>query len=140
MRGGRRRPDRNTRGRGTRRSPPDDGAALWRAVCEHELEGIAVKRRSGRFLPGERGWVKVKNRDYWRCELERTSAIRPRRVVGRLDHEHAMEPAAEHVVHSRVDRQDADASALSERERLADGPVRNHADERWRVMRLAIRP
>jgi hypothetical protein len=28
---------------------------------------------------GERGWIKVKNRDYWRYELERESAIkRPR--------------------------------------------------------------
>jgi hypothetical protein len=25
--------------------------------------------------PGERGWVKIKNRDYWRYELERESAI-----------------------------------------------------------------
>jgi ATP-dependent DNA ligase len=51
----------------------EDGAALWDAVCEHELEGIVVKRRSGRYLSRERGWVKVKNRDYWRYELERES-------------------------------------------------------------------
>jgi bifunctional non-homologous end joining protein LigD len=41
----------------------DDGAALWEAVCEHELEGVVAKKRSGRYLPGERGWVKTKNRD-----------------------------------------------------------------------------
>jgi bifunctional non-homologous end joining protein LigD len=57
----------------------DDGAALWEAVCEHELEGVVAKRRSGRYPPGERGWVKTKNRAYWRYELERESAINSRR-------------------------------------------------------------
>jgi bifunctional non-homologous end joining protein LigD len=57
----------------------DDGEALWRAICEHELEGIVAKRRAGRYAPGERGWVKVKNRDYWRWELEREGAIRLQR-------------------------------------------------------------
>jgi hypothetical protein len=28
----------------------------------------------------ERGWVKVKNRAYWRYEMERESAIHARRV------------------------------------------------------------
>jgi bifunctional non-homologous end joining protein LigD len=54
----------------------DDGAALWEAVCEHELEGVVAKRRSSRYLPGERGWIKTKNRDYWRYELEREGALR----------------------------------------------------------------
>jgi bifunctional non-homologous end joining protein LigD len=27
----------------------DDGAGLWDAVCEHELEGVVAKRRSGRY-------------------------------------------------------------------------------------------
>jgi hypothetical protein len=27
-----------------------------------------------------RGWVKIKNREYWRYELERESAINARRV------------------------------------------------------------
>jgi bifunctional non-homologous end joining protein LigD len=57
----------------------DDGAALWEAVCEHELEGVVAKRRSGRYLPGERGWIKTKNRDYWRDELEREGAFKVRR-------------------------------------------------------------
>jgi ATP-dependent DNA ligase len=53
----------------------DDGHALFEAVCAHELEGVVAKRRSGPYRPGERRWVKTKNRDYWRCELERESAI-----------------------------------------------------------------
>ena len=57
----------------------DDGLALWEAVCEHELEGVVAKRLHERYLPGERSWVKVKNRDYWRYELEREGAIRSRR-------------------------------------------------------------
>jgi hypothetical protein len=40
-------------------------------VCDHELEGVVAKRRSGRYLPGERGWIKTKNRGYWRYEMER---------------------------------------------------------------------
>jgi len=58
----------------------DDGRALFDAVCAHELEGVVAKRRASRYLPGERGWVKIKNRDYWRYELERESAINKRRV------------------------------------------------------------
>jgi bifunctional non-homologous end joining protein LigD len=57
----------------------DDGEALWAAVCEHELEGVVAKRRSSRYVPGERGWVKTKNRDYWRYEMEREGALNLRR-------------------------------------------------------------
>ena len=57
----------------------DDGAALFEAICKHELEGIVAKRRSSPYRPGARGWIKRKNRDYWRYEMERESAIsRPR--------------------------------------------------------------
>ena len=62
----------------------DDGAALWEAVCAHELEGVVAKRRSGRYVSGERGWVKTKNREYWRYEMEREGAFkskRPRQFV-----------------------------------------------------------
>jgi ATP-dependent DNA ligase len=52
----------------------DDGEALFEAVCAHELEWVVAKRRGGRYLPGERGWVKTKNRAYWRHELERESS------------------------------------------------------------------
>jgi ATP-dependent DNA ligase len=48
------------------------------AVCAHELEGVVAKRRNGRYRAGERGWIEVKNRSYWRYELERESAIKKR--------------------------------------------------------------
>jgi bifunctional non-homologous end joining protein LigD len=51
----------------------EDGGSLWSAVCEHELEGVVAKRLDEPYRPGERGWVKVKNRAYWRWELERES-------------------------------------------------------------------
>jgi bifunctional non-homologous end joining protein LigD len=54
----------------------DDSEALWEAVCVHELEGVVAKRRSGRYRSGERAWIKTKNRDYWRYELEREGALR----------------------------------------------------------------
>jgi bifunctional non-homologous end joining protein LigD len=58
----------------------EDGGALFDAVCEHELEGVVAKRRNGRYRPGQRDWVKTKNRNYWRYELERESAITKPRV------------------------------------------------------------
>jgi bifunctional non-homologous end joining protein LigD len=57
----------------------EDGHALWEAVCEHELEGVVAKRRSGRYVPGDRGWIKTKNRAYWRYEMEREGAFKSRR-------------------------------------------------------------
>jgi bifunctional non-homologous end joining protein LigD len=58
----------------------DDGEALSAAVCEHELEGVVAKRRSGRYVTGGPGsWVKVKNRDYWRYEMEREGVFKARR-------------------------------------------------------------
>jgi ATP-dependent DNA ligase len=59
----------------------EDGEALCEAVCEHELEGVVAKRLHEPYLPGQRGWVKVKNRAYWRWELEREGAIRRRRTA-----------------------------------------------------------
>jgi bifunctional non-homologous end joining protein LigD len=56
----------------------DDGPALWEAICEHELEGVVAKRLHEPYLCGERAWVKVKNRAYWRYELEREEAMRSR--------------------------------------------------------------
>jgi len=52
----------------------DDGEALWEAVCEHELEGVVAKPRSGQYVSGGRGWINTKNRDYWRYEMEREGA------------------------------------------------------------------
>ena len=57
----------------------DDGPALFDAICDRELEGIVAKGVDGRYRPGERGWIKIKNRNYWRYELERESAIKMRR-------------------------------------------------------------
>jgi hypothetical protein len=34
-----------------------------------------AKQKGGRYRPGYRGWVKMKNREYWRYEMERESAI-----------------------------------------------------------------
>jgi hypothetical protein len=56
----------------------DDGHALLEAVCAHELEGVMAKRKDQPF-PGDRGCVKIKNREYWRYELERESVISKRR-------------------------------------------------------------
>lgn len=30
----------------------DDGAALWWAVCEHDLEGVVAKPLRSRYVPG----------------------------------------------------------------------------------------
>ena len=54
----------------------DDGQVLFDAVCEHGLEGIVAKRRNGLYRPAHRGWVKVKNPDYWRREAELASVTR----------------------------------------------------------------
>ena len=54
------------------------GRRLFQAVCDHELEGVVAKRKGSRYRPGDRGWLKVKNRDYWRYDLERESAINKR--------------------------------------------------------------
>jgi ATP-dependent DNA ligase len=39
---------------------------LWDKVCALGLEGVVAKKRSGHYLPGRRGWIKTKNRAYWR--------------------------------------------------------------------------
>jgi bifunctional non-homologous end joining protein LigD len=48
----------------------EDGQALFASVCELGLEGVVAKKRSGRYRPGERGWIKAKNPNYWRREEE----------------------------------------------------------------------
>jgi bifunctional non-homologous end joining protein LigD len=52
-----------------------DGEALWERVCALGLEGVVAKKRSGHYLPGRRGWIKAKNRDYWRYPLELEAAL-----------------------------------------------------------------
>jgi bifunctional non-homologous end joining protein LigD len=54
------------------RTPPafDDGEALLEATSAQGLEGVVAKHRGDRYRPGERGWVKVKHRHYWRFGRE----------------------------------------------------------------------
>src|SRR5919197_3989754 len=49
----------------------DDGEALLAATSAHGLEGIVAKRRNEPYRPGERAWVKVKHRHYWRVRRHR---------------------------------------------------------------------
>ena len=48
----------------------DDGSALFSTVEQQGLEGIVAKPLSSSYCPGERGWIKVKNRAYWRFGQE----------------------------------------------------------------------
>jgi bifunctional non-homologous end joining protein LigD len=48
----------------------DDGRALFTAVCELGFEGIVAKNHSSLYRPGERGWLKLKNPNYWRRDSE----------------------------------------------------------------------
>jgi bifunctional non-homologous end joining protein LigD len=61
-----------------------DGAALFAAACAQGLEGVVAKRRREPYRPGERAWIKVKNRAYWRhgeqIESLRKSIERRRRL------------------------------------------------------------
>ena len=47
-----------------------------RRVVDLGLEGVVAKKRSGHYLPGRRGWIKTKNRAYWRYPLEVEGARR----------------------------------------------------------------
>src|SRR5436190_22085847 len=49
----------------------EDGAALFAAVCARGLEGVVAKRERDPYRPGERGWVKTKNRATARFAEER---------------------------------------------------------------------
>jgi len=54
---------------------------LWQVCVDQGLEGVVAKRLRSPYRPGERGWVKVKNRDYWRYGLEVEAALRTRVFV-----------------------------------------------------------
>jgi ATP-dependent DNA ligase len=43
---------------------------LFAAICNQGLEGVVAKRRGQRYRPGERAWVKTKNKEYWRYGQE----------------------------------------------------------------------
>jgi bifunctional non-homologous end joining protein LigD len=59
----------------------DDGEALLDATSRHGLEGIVAKKRSEPYRPGERAWVKVKHRHYWRFGQERERPQRRSRTL-----------------------------------------------------------
>ena len=43
----------------------DDGEALFRLICEQDLEGIVAKHASHPYLPEHANWLKIRNRKYW---------------------------------------------------------------------------
>jgi ATP-dependent DNA ligase len=61
----------------------DDGEALVEATSGLGPEGVVAKKRSEPYRPGERGWVKVKHRHYWRFGQELGRAQRQRGRRGR---------------------------------------------------------
>ena len=54
----------------------EDGEALFAAVCERGLEGVVAKRERDPYRPGERQWVKTKNRATARFAEERARGRR----------------------------------------------------------------
>jgi ATP-dependent DNA ligase len=58
-----------------------DGAALWTVVEAQSLEGLVAKPLGSLYKPGERGWLKVKNRTYWKYELEREAIVERTRLL-----------------------------------------------------------
>ena len=47
-------------------------------------EGLIAKPLGGLYKPGERGWIKVKTRAYWKYDLEREAILeRATRAKGR---------------------------------------------------------
>ena len=49
----------------------EDGEALFAAVCARGLEGVVAKRERDPYRPGDRAWVKTKNRATARFAEER---------------------------------------------------------------------
>lgn len=62
----------------------EDGEGLFAAVCERGLEGVVAKRLRETYRPGERVWVKTKNRATARFAEEREGARRSARSLGSL--------------------------------------------------------
>jgi bifunctional non-homologous end joining protein LigD len=58
----------------------EDGDALYAAVCERGLEGVVAKRERDPYRPGERLWVKTKNRATARFAEERDGVGRAARA------------------------------------------------------------
>jgi ATP-dependent DNA ligase len=51
-------------------------AGLFTAVCDLGFEGVVAKNDSSLYRPNDRGWVKIKNPDYWRRDAEREAMTR----------------------------------------------------------------
>jgi bifunctional non-homologous end joining protein LigD len=65
----------------------EDGRALFDGVCARASKGVVAKRAGDAYRPGERGWVKTKNRATERFAEERDAAKRSslrRRPTGLL--------------------------------------------------------
>ena len=56
----------------------EDGLALWDAIVARGLEGVVAKREREPYRPGQRTWVKTKNRATVRFQEELASAQRRR--------------------------------------------------------------
>ena len=50
--------------------------ALCSAVCKLGFEGVVAKKLTSRYRPNDRGWIKVKNPNYWRRDAEREAMSR----------------------------------------------------------------
>ena len=61
----------------------EDGEALFAAVSDRGLEGVVAKRERDRYRPGERQWVKTKNRATARFAEELARGRPPRRPTRR---------------------------------------------------------
>jgi ATP-dependent DNA ligase len=57
----------------------EDGAALFRVMCDRGLEGVVAKRERDPYRPGERGWVKTKNKATARFAQELAGVTSARR-------------------------------------------------------------
>jgi len=57
----------------------DDGRALFEAVCRLGFEGVVAKSHASLYRPNDRGWVKVKNPNYWRRDAELEAMQRARK-------------------------------------------------------------
>jgi bifunctional non-homologous end joining protein LigD len=53
-----------------------EGEALFKVMCQRGLEGVVAKREVDRYRPGDRGWVKIKNRATRRFAEELAGARR----------------------------------------------------------------
>ena len=60
----------------------DDGKTLFQVVCEQGLEGVVAKRARDTYRPGERDWVKTKNRATARFAQESARSRRGRTLTG----------------------------------------------------------